>query len=374
VSSSPRARRVGAVLVAAGLALAAGCAEREALEAPAGTPAEAADAGTHTTSVTEGDEYVLARGGNGGDRDDGREQWQGGVNAGGDARFDGWDGDRAQGGGGGGAASVVLEFGEPFVLAPGGHGAGAGGGEGRSWTTYAGDAVMPNPDGDYSGLARSADAGTITAEDVPCDPLGPGIPGDVVVSPGVGTLTVSWSPPEHTGPQPIAGYEVHTVSRIEGGPVDDDQTCTVEASVTSCVLELSDRFGYPYQVDVSAVDVAGIRGATVTTEGRPLTVDYSVPTPDGDPFEVRGLDDAASGGPAEFSASGFQPNSFIRVLLYPGDAQLAVVWVDAEGDVAGSVPLPVELMTPGQHSFVLRGFDPSSGDPDRYLRADFTVT
>jgi hypothetical protein len=167
---------------------------------------------------------------------------------------------------------------------------------------------------------------------------------------------------------------VPAVSRIEAGPVDDVQTCTVEASVTSCVLELSNQFGYPYQVDVAAIDGAGTRGAIATTEGRPLTVDDSVPAPEGDPFEGSGLDDAASEGPADFSASGFQPGSFVRVLLYPGDAQPALVWVDSEGDVARSVPLPVELTTPGGHSLVPRGFDPSSGEPDRYLRVDFTVT
>jgi hypothetical protein len=414
MSSSPRARRVRAVLIAAGLAFAAACAKAETPDTPAdpsdrvadpvvassptthvvpygicavdwtivgGAGAESAD-GTQpdrspevrvTTAVTEGDEYVLLPGGDGGDPDDGLAQWQGGVNSG-DTRFAGRDGDRAQGGGGGGAASVVLVNGNPFAYAPGGTGAGAGGGDGGATAIYGWNAVVPNPDRDYSGPAGSAEAaGTITADEVPCDPLGPGIPRDVEVAPGVGTLTVSWAPPEHTGPQPIASYEVHAVSRIEEGSVDDDQTCTVEASGNSCVLELSNQFGYKYQVDVSAIDVAGTRGATATTQGWPLTVDYSVPTPEGDPFEVRGLDDAASGGPAHFSASGFEPKSFVRVLLFPGAAELTVLWLDADGAVTGSVPLPLELMTPGEHSLVLWGFAPSDGNPDRFLRADFTV-
>ena len=413
VRSSRGVRRAAALLAAAGIAVAAGCAEEKAPEAVggpsdrAGTSVERADLPVHvvaygvcaidwtivggagaasadgtqpdpppevrvTTSVVEGDEFVLAAGGSGGDPDDGREQWQGGFNAGGQGAYDGADGDREQGGGGGGAASVVLKDRNPFVVAPGGTGAGAGGGAGGSTASYFWSAVVPNPDRDYAGPAGSVDAaGTITPEDVACpEPLGPGLPQDVAVTPGVGTLTVSWAPPANTGPNPIASYEVHAVARLENGPVDDERTCTVDASVDRCVLEVGSTFDY--QVDVSAVDTEGTRGAIATARSRALHVDYSAPTPDGDPLDARGLDDAASGGPVDVTASGFRPDSPVRVLLFPGNAELTQFGSDANGEVAGSVRLPADLLTPGEHSLVLRGFDRSDGS-DRYLRADFTV-
>lgn len=105
------------------------------------------------------------------------------------------------------------------------------------------------------------------------------------------------------------------------------------------------------------------------------TVEFTITggeTPDpGGPAVTLGSSTVTAGGSVSVSASGFAPDSEVRVELHSDPIQLATLLADGAGLVEGEVVIPASV-EPGEHTVVLIGTDPNGGPLE--LTAALTVT
>ncbi|MCW2581653.1 MAG: hypothetical protein JWQ53_443 [Klenkia sp.] len=246
--------------------------------------------------------------------------------------------------------------------------------DGGAWTPLS---TVPNPGTDREegtvALANGPSAHTVAVRATSA--VGPGesasvsdvyaasttdAPTDVVVTPGVSSIRVTWkAPADTTG---ISGYEAYAVT--EGAQSSGEGAmCTVDAQTFTCFLAVP--AGVRYFVGVSSLNEAGfgsegsVNPAGLTPVIAAPAIPSAVPTEDdGDIAGPAGpITSVTAGQKLTLQGAGFAPNSTVQLTLFSAPVSLGTVVTDENGSFSVEVTLPANL-TNGTHTLVATGINP----------------
>ncbi|MFM7536111.1 MAG: LamG-like jellyroll fold domain-containing protein [Acidimicrobiales bacterium] len=116
----------------------------------------------------------------------------------------------------------------------------------------------------------------------------PGAPLGVQVTPGDGSVTVSWTAPAHTGGAPLSGY----TATVSAAAQAFGQSCSTSGATSCTITGLSN--GYPYVVRVTASTTAATGAASVPSV---VVVPRTTPAAPGAPTVTRTGSTASVGVP-----------------------------------------------------------------------------
>jgi hypothetical protein len=212
-----------------------------------------------------------------------------------------------------------------------------------------------------AGPSAAVDAGTVT----PFHPVG--APSGLVVTPGMGSMKVSWSAPTEQGTFPLGDYEVYLSDpQSEAGGGAGCSTASL-----SCVIGV--EVGHTYDVVVLATDTEGNAGGATepVSSGKiaSATPPATVPTGSGS-VGTGGSTTLTAGTSVTLTGAGYLPGSTVELFIYSTPRSLGTV-VAADGTFSWTGVLPADLAN-GQHHVVSAGVDPN-GNP-LYLVTAVTVS
>ncbi|WP_091768098.1 fibronectin type III domain-containing protein [Blastococcus aurantiacus] len=208
------------------------------------------------------------------------------------------------------------------------------------------------------GVSSDATAGQSVT---PYQPIG--APGDVAVTFGAASTTITWTAPAPVAGVPaVDGYDVG----FSGGEYGDN-LCTTAATVLTCTVTDTDWFpGSTYTFSVTALDAAGNRGESGRVEAvAPFPA--TVPTSDGPLTNAGSSTSLDPGQSITISGTGYMPFSTVTVVVYSSPTVLGTAEADENGAFTFTGTLP-EGLAAGSHTLVAAGVD-ADGNPYHLTQA-----
>lgn len=176
----------------------------------------------------------------------------------------------------------------------------------------------------------------------------PGQPTNVVATPGISSVTVTWAAPDAG-----SGIDGYTVVASPGPAL-------CETTGTSCVIGASAGRLTAYTViarGTYGLDSLWSVASNEVTASRPL-IPVTPPRSGSDLVAEPGpLKVAAPGQSIVLVGRGFAPYSTVRLVVFSTPQELVSVIADAAGEIRATVVVPARLS--GQHTFVALGVGPA---------------
>jgi hypothetical protein len=173
----------------------------------------------------------------------------------------------------------------------------------------------------------------------------------VTATPGVNSLTVSWSAPGDVG----AGLDSYTATAMASGY--PDKSCTATAPDTSCTIT-GLAAGVSYSLEVISI---GPGGESKPAEGEPTgppTGTPAAPAEVPDSVTPSSTGTATLGATVTISGSGYKAGSTVVLTFYSTPVSAGSATVSSGGTFSATVTVPAGVGT-GSHTLLATGLDAS---------------